>query len=77
MVRAQFESFNAALEAAGLTPRRAPTRVRANLSDPRAVLEAMVEWTRRYGDVPTMADWDPVRARRLNQGLADRALPPG
>jgi hypothetical protein len=68
MVRAQFESFNAAVEAAGLTPRRAPTRVRANLSDPRAVLEAMVEWTRRYGDVPTMADWDPVRARRLNQG---------
>jgi hypothetical protein len=31
------------------------------LSDPDAVLEAMIEWTRRYGDVPTMADWDPVR----------------
>jgi hypothetical protein len=67
MVRAQFDSFNAAVKTAGLTPRRAPTRLRTNLSDPMAVLEAMVEWTRRYGDVPTMADWDPVRARRLNQ----------
>lgn len=28
---------------------------------------ALVEWTRRYGDVPTMADWDPQRARRLGQ----------
>jgi hypothetical protein len=27
----------------------------------------MIEWTRRYGDVPTMADWDPHRARRLGQ----------
>ena len=28
---------------------------------------AIVEWTRRYGDVPSMADWDPVRARALGQ----------
>ena len=27
----------------------------------------MLEWTRRYGDVPVMADWDPARARRLGQ----------
>jgi hypothetical protein len=67
MVRAQFGTFNGAIVAAGLTPRRAPTRLRANLTEPGAVLEAVLEWTRRYGSVPTMADWDPVRARRLNQ----------
>ena len=55
----QFGTFNAAMEAAGFTARRAPSRQRANLSGPEAVLEAMIEWTRRYGDVPTMADWDP------------------
>jgi hypothetical protein len=31
------------------------------------MLAALVEWTRRYGDVPTMADWDPHRARSLGQ----------
>lgn len=67
MVCAAFPSFSAAVEQAGLKPRRAPSRLRANLSDPTAVLEAIVEWTRRYGDVPGMADWDPARARRLNQ----------
>ena len=67
MVRGAFPSFNAAVEQAGLTPRRTPSRTRANLAGPAAVLEAIVEWTRRYGDVPAMADWDPVRARRLNQ----------
>ena len=67
MVSKKFASFNAAVQQAGLTPRRAPSRLRANLSDPSAVLDAIVEWTRRYGDVPTMADWDPARARRLEQ----------
>jgi Homing endonuclease associated repeat len=67
MVRRQFPTFNAAIEAAGLVPRPAPSRQRANLSGPEAITAAMIEWTRRYGDVPTMADWDPVRARRLGQ----------
>jgi hypothetical protein len=67
MVCGAFASFNEAVEAAGLRPRRAPSRVKPNLSDATAITEAMVEWVRRYGDVPTMADWDPVRARRLNQ----------
>jgi hypothetical protein len=67
MVSGAFSSFNAAVEQAGLVARRPPSRLRANLSDPAAVLEAIVEWTRLYGDVPTMADWDPVRARRLKQ----------
>src|SRR5206468_3426399 len=43
------------------------SRLRANLSDLSAILEAIVEWTRRYGDVPAMVDWDPARARRLEQ----------
>ena len=67
MVRCQFQTFNAAIEAAGLSPRPAPTRLRPNLSGPQAIIVAMVEWTRRYGDIPTMADWDPYRARRLGQ----------
>ena len=63
----QFRTFNAAIEAAGLVPRPAPRRHCTNLSGPEAITDAMVEWTRRYGDVPAMADWDPVRARRLGQ----------
>lgn len=67
MVRGRFGSFNAAVLAAGLRPRTAPTRLRPNLTGPDAIVEAIVEWTRRYGDIPTMADWDPVRARVLGQ----------
>jgi hypothetical protein len=67
VVYARFGSFNAAVAASGCTPRRAPLRVRANLSGPAAILEAFVAWTKRYGDLPTMADWDPARARRLGQ----------
>jgi hypothetical protein len=67
MVRGQFETFNAAVEAAGLRPRRAPSRLRPNFEDPRAILDAIVDWARRYRDVPTMADWDPTRARQLDQ----------
>jgi hypothetical protein len=62
-----FGSFNAALVHAGHAPRRAPSRVRANLADRDGILEAIREWVRRYGDVPAMADWDPARARRLKQ----------
>jgi hypothetical protein len=69
-----FGSFNVAIEAAGLQPRPAPTRLRPNLSGPEAIVDAFVEWVRRYGDVPTMADWDPARARRLGQDW--RIAPP-
>lgn len=68
-MRLQFPTFNAAIEAAGLAPRPAPSRHRTNLSGPAAITDAMIEWTRRYGDLPAMADWDPVRARRLWTGL--------
>jgi len=67
VVQARFGSFNAAIAAAGRTPRRAPARIRANLSGPTAITDAFVAWTKRYGDLPTMADWDPARARRLGQ----------
>jgi hypothetical protein len=67
IVCGQFESFNAAIAAAGFSPRPARTRQRPNLSGPGAIVAAMTEWTRRYGDIPTMADWDPARARRLGQ----------
>ena len=67
IVRGHFGTFNDAVRRAGLQPRRAPARLRPNLTGPEAILEALVEWTRRYGDVPAMADWDPVRARRLGQ----------
>jgi hypothetical protein len=67
IVCGQFGNFNSAIRAAGLTPRRTPSRQRPNLSGPEAILTALIEWTRRYGDVPTMADWDPARARRLGQ----------
>jgi hypothetical protein len=67
IVCARFESFNEAVAQAGYTPNRAPLRQRSNLSGPAAILEAFIAWTRRYGDIPTMADWDPARARRLGQ----------
>lgn len=67
MVTKQFGSLTAALEAAGLAGRPAPNRTAANLSSPSAILEAIRSWARRYGEVPTLADWDPARARRLNQ----------
>jgi hypothetical protein len=65
MVCRWFGTFNVAIEEAGFEPRRAPSRVRTQLSGPDAILAAIREWVRRYGDVPTQADWDPFRARRL------------
>lgn len=67
MVRTRFGTFNLAIKAAGIAPRRAPARVRRHLSGPQAVIDALIEWTRRYGDIPAMADWDPVRARKQGQ----------
>src|SRR5689334_1578546 len=42
MVRGRFGSFNAAVRAAGLRPRTAPTRLRPNLTGPDAIVEAIV-----------------------------------
>lgn len=69
MVRRAFGTFNAAIEAAGYTPLRpAPSRIRTPLVGGEEVLRAFQAWTARYGEPPTMADWDPYRARRLGQG---------
>jgi hypothetical protein len=67
MVAGRFGSLSAALAAAGVPGRRPPSRVAANLSGPEAVLTAIRQWVRRYGAVPTLADWDSSRARRLGQ----------
>lgn len=67
MVAGRFGSLSAALAAAGVPGRRPPSRVAANLSGPDAVVTAIRQWVRRYGAVPTLADWDPARARRLSQ----------
>ena len=67
MLTKRFGTFNAAVAAAGFKPRRSPARVRANLAGPDAVLDAIRAWVKLYGDVPTLADWDTARARRLGQ----------
>jgi hypothetical protein len=67
MVRCEFGRFNDGLQEAGLAVRQAPKRTTPNLAGPDAILVAIREWSRRYGDVPAMSDWDPVRARRLGQ----------
>jgi hypothetical protein len=68
MVRRQFGSFNAAIEAAGFTARRRPGRIRPRLAGRDEILVAVREWTVRYGDPPTQTDWDPSRARRMGHG---------
>jgi hypothetical protein len=67
MVRRQFGTFNAAIEAAGFEPNGPPPRQKAHLSGADQVLAAIVEWTRRYGAPPTQTDWDAARARRTGQ----------
>jgi hypothetical protein len=34
---------------------------------PAEILQAIQRWNDRYGEPPTMADWDPYRARRIGQ----------
>jgi hypothetical protein len=67
MVRSAFGTMSAAIRAAGLTPRRSPTRSRRHLASSDAVLVAISEWNRRYGEPPGMMDWDSARARRAGQ----------
>jgi hypothetical protein len=67
LVRLHFTTMSDAVRAAGLTPRRSPTRRRGHLGGPEGVLEAIREWHRRHGEPPGMADWDPARARRSGQ----------
>jgi hypothetical protein len=66
MVRREFGTFSQALAAAGFPRRRRAAR-KPRLTGPDEVLRAIRAWTRRYGDLPVQADWDPARARALNQ----------
>jgi len=66
MVRRQFQTLGEAIAAAGLEPPR-PRGRKANLTGPDAVLRAVREWTRRFGEPPAQTDLDPYRARQTNQ----------
>jgi hypothetical protein len=66
MVGLYYPRFGDAIAAAGLEPPlRRGTRARSN--GPDEIVRAIREWTRRYGEPPTQADWDPYRARQLRQ----------
>jgi hypothetical protein len=51
--------------AEGSAPDRAARR-RANMTAAE-ILQAIRRWNDRYGEPPTMADWDPYRARTVGQ----------
>lgn len=38
------------------------------------IIERIREWTLLFGELPTIRDWDPSRARRSGQILARRAV---
>ncbi|MGO9899517.1 MAG: hypothetical protein ACLP0J_07450 [Solirubrobacteraceae bacterium] len=67
MVKRQFGAFSAAVSAAGFCARQGPRRLKRHLTGSEQVIAAIVAWTKCYGEPPTQADWDPVRARRLGQ----------
>jgi hypothetical protein len=67
VIRREYGTLGAAVAAAGLRPRRGPSRIRRKLLGPEEILDAIREWTRRHGEPPTMADWEPSRARRSGQ----------
>jgi len=67
VVRGRFGTLSAAVKSAGFTPRPKPNRLRTKLRSDAEILRAIQEWTVRYGEPPTMADWEPSRARRAGQ----------
>ena len=56
-----------ALFAAGVSPRRGPTRARSHTLSDDAILDAIREWTELYSEPPAIADWSPARARSAGQ----------
>jgi hypothetical protein len=66
-VRRQFGGLRNLLRAAGYAS--APTRIGRYRVEWTAadILDAIRRWTELYGEPPTMADWDPDRARRIGQ----------
>ena len=67
IVRRQFGNMSKALFAAGIRPRRGPTRARSHTLSDDAILDAIREWTELYSEPPAIADWSPARARRAGQ----------
>jgi hypothetical protein len=66
-VREHFGGLGNLLRAAGYapTPRRIG-RYRVEWTSAE-ILDAIRRWTELYGEPPTLADWDPYRARRIGQ----------
>jgi hypothetical protein len=64
VIKREFGTLSVAIRSAGFRPRPAPTRRRPKLRSETEILEAIREWTSRYGEPPAMADWEPSRARR-------------
>jgi hypothetical protein len=67
IVRRQFGNMSKALFAAGVRPRRGPTRARSHRLSNEEVLDAIRAWTERYGEPPATSDWSPARARHAGQ----------
>ena len=67
IVRRQFGDMSKALFAAGVRPRRGPTRARSHVLSDEEILNAIREWTRLYKEPPAIADWSPARARRARR----------
>jgi hypothetical protein len=67
IVRRQFGNMSKALFAAGVRPRRGPTRARSHVLSDEEILSAIREWTRLYKEPPAIADWSPARARAAGQ----------
>jgi hypothetical protein len=66
-VREQFGGLRNLLRAAGYAPPPQRTgRYRVAWTG-REILEAIRRWSELYGEPPTMADWDPYRARHIGQ----------
>ena len=67
IVRRQFGNMSKALFAAGVRPRRGPTRARSHVLSDDEILTAIREWARLYKEPPAIADWSPARARSGGQ----------
>ena len=66
-VRRHFGGLGGLLDAAGYPlPRRRAGRYRVEWTESE-ILDAVRRWNERYGEPPTMADWDPYRARITGQ----------
>ena len=66
-MREHFGGLGNLLRAAGYAP--LPRRIGRYrvVWTRREILDAIRRWSELYGEPPTMADWDPYRARRIGQ----------